>query len=729
MNEVLVALGRSSSDPDAVLDTIVESVRRLCRCEASGIFLIDGDHLVMSSSVGFSAEYLSHVGQHPFQLDRASMVGRVAQDGLIQQVPDVLADPEYGRHDVQRILGFRTSLAAPMLLDGEVVGVLSLVRTAVDPFDDRVISLVGGFAAQAAVVVRNVHLVRALEERGVELARRVEQLEALSEVGGVISSSLVLDEVLSHIIMNAVRFSGCDGGSIMEYVEEERSFSVRSAYASSAALLARLRQIKVELESTLVGRSALEGHPIAVSDLDTVDLDPHLRLLRDDGWRSVLAVPVLRGERIIGALVVRRRTPGEFSQETIDFLETFASQSALAVWNARLFRELETKTAELQVASQHKSEFLASMSHELRTPLNAVIGFSEVLLQRMFGELNERQDEYLRDILSSGKHLLQLLNDILDLSKVEAGRMQLEPSSFDLRSALEYAISMVRERAIDHRIEVTLEVEPGLETLESDELRFRQVLLNLLSNAVKFTPDGGRVSVTARRHGDDLAVTVTDNGIGIPLEDRERIFESFQQGRRGTQSEEGTGLGLTLCRRIVALLGGTMWLETEVGAGSTFGFTVPMGGAVDDLPSRMDAAASLPIIVVVDDDRASLDLMTAYLDGLGIQVVLAKDGREGLALIRALTPAAVVLDIRLPEVDGWEVLTTIRTETATRGVPVIIASILDERSRGLSLGAAEYLIKPIGREALLDALRKVGAVRSQSVSASPHEIDQPHGVG
>ena len=578
MNEVLIALGRSSSDPDAVLDTIVESARRLCRCEAAAIFLIEAGQFSLASSVGFSDEYVTHVADHPFQLDRASLLGRVTADRKIQQIPDVLADPEYGRQDVQRIVQFHTSLAAPMLLDDEVVGAMSLVRTAVDPFDDRELALVGAFAAQAAVVVRNVHLVRELEERGTELGRKVEQLEALSEVGGLVSSSLVLDEVLSNIIMNAVRFSGCDGGSIMEYVEDEHCFSVRSAYASSPELLAKLRKIRVELETTLVGRSALEGHPIAVADLSDVDLDPHLQLLYDDGWRSMIAVPVLRGERIIGALVVRRKTPGGFSDETVEFLETFAGQSALAVWNAQLFRELETKSAELQVASQHKSEFLASMSHELRTPLNAVIGFSEVLLERMFGELNERQDEYLRDILGSGRHLLQLLNDILDLSKVEAGRMELERSTFSVQGALEYGISMVRERAAAHGIDVRLDVDAELDTLDSDELRFKQVLLNLLSNAVKFTPDGGLVLVVARRQGDEIAVTVTDNGIGIPPEDRERIFESFQQGRRGAQSEEGTGLGLTLCRRIVALLGGTMSLETELGVGSTFGFTVPIDG-------------------------------------------------------------------------------------------------------------------------------------------------------
>ena len=222
----------------------------------------------------------------------------------------------------------------------------------------------------------------------------------------MVNSSLVLDEVLSNIIMNAVRFSGCDGGSIMSYVEEQRSFSVRSAYASSPELLAELRKIRIDVETTLVGRSAREGHPIAVADLSTVSLDPHLQLLYDDGWRSVLAVPMRRGGELLGALVVRRRTTGDFPEETQEFLETFASQSALAVSNAQLFRELEQKSAELEVVSQHKSDFLASMSHELRTPLNAVIGFSEVLLERMFGELNERQDEYLHDILNSGRHLL-----------------------------------------------------------------------------------------------------------------------------------------------------------------------------------------------------------------------------------------------------------------------------------------------------------------------------------
>jgi CheY-like chemotaxis protein len=378
-----------------------------------------------------------------------------------------------------------------------------------------------------------------------------------------------------------------------------------------------------------------------------------------------------------------------------------------------LERKVAERTKALEIASKHKSEFLANMSHEIRTPMNAILGMADVLAD---SPLTVEQHEYVEVFRRAGDALLSLLNDILDLSKVEAGRMELEHSTFSVRSALEYGISMVRERASAHGIEVGLDVDQGVETLDSDELRFKQVLLNLLSNAVKFTPDGGHVRVVATRDGGEVAVTVTDDGAGIPPEDRERIFESFQQGRRGAQSEEGTGLGLTLCRRIVALLGGRMWLETELGKGSTFGFTVPLIGAAPaaELAPRMDA--DLPLVVVVDDDRASLDLITAYLDGLGVRIALARDGVEGLELIRTLNPAAVVLDIRLPALDGWEVLARLRADIATREVPVVIVSILDEKHRGLALGAVDYLVKPVARDDLVGALRRVGAVSPRAVA-------------
>jgi CheY-like chemotaxis protein/nitrogen-specific signal transduction histidine kinase len=416
---------------------------------------------------------------------------------------------------------------------------------------------------------------------------------------------------------------------------------------------------------------------------------------------------------------VRRRTRGEFPAETVDFLATFAGQSALAISNARLFRELELKRAELEVVSQHKSDFLASMSHELRTPLNAVIGFSEVLLERLFGDLNDRQEEYLRDILGSGQHLLELLNEILDLSKVEAGQMELEVSTFSVLAALDYGVATIRERASAHRIEVALEVERGLDLVESDELRFKQVVVNLLSNAVKFTPDGGHVEVAAWREGPRVAVTVRDDGPGIPPEERERIFEAFQQGRRGAPKEEGTGLGLTLCRRIVALLGGRMWLESEVGVGSTFGFAIPTGREPFDDDTVAGTSQDARVVVLVDDDRASLDLLAAYLDGLGVQVVRVRDGLGAFDAVLAGAPVGVVLDIRLPGLDGWQVLERLKADGRTRSVPVVIVSILEERARGLAAGAAEYLVKPVGREEFVDALRRVGAL---PVDTQPHVV-------
>jgi signal transduction histidine kinase len=261
----------------------------------------------------------------------------------------------------------------------------------------------------------------------------------------------------------------------------------------------------------------------------------------------------------------------------VDLLKTLAAQSAIAIQNARLFRELEDKSQELEAASRHKSEFLANMSHELRTPLNAIIGFSEVLGERMFGELNEKQAEYIQDILSSGRHLLSLINDILDLSKVEAGRMELELSRFDLPAAIGSAVILVRERATRHGLALEALVDDRLGLVVGDERKIRQVLLNLLSNALKFTPEGGRIAVRAAPADGAVEVSVSDTGIGIAPEDQEAIFQEFRQvGTDYARKREGTGLGLALARRFVDLHGGRIWVKSRPGEGSTFTFTLPV---------------------------------------------------------------------------------------------------------------------------------------------------------
>ncbi|MFZ1116227.1 MAG: ATP-binding protein, partial [Propionibacteriaceae bacterium] len=330
--------------------------------------------------------------------------------------------------------------------------------------------------------------------------------------------------------------------------------------------------------------------------------------------------------------------------------------------------------------------------------------------------------EYLRDILGSGEHLLALLNEILDLSKVEAGRMEVALSTFSVAAAVEYAVSMIRERAARHNITVSQSIAPSVDQLTSDELRVRQVLVNLLSNAVKFTHDGGHVDVLAEPAGDELVITVRDTGQGIAVEDRERIFESFQQGRREAPKEEGTGLGLTLCRRIVTLLGGRIWLESELGRGSAFHVAIPLGVPAErvdaEAPDSADGRRS--VVVIIDDDRSSLDLLSAYLTGTGLRVVRARDGDEGLSEVHRLHPAAVVLDIRLPGTNGWTVLETLKTTPLTREIPVIIVSILDEAARGLEAGAVEYLTKPVSRDDLTTALRKLHVLPQADTTITGH---------
>jgi signal transduction histidine kinase len=330
----------------------------------------------------------------------------------------------------------------------------------------------------------------------------------------------------------------------------------------------------------VLGRTAITLEPVQVPDIAMPGAyEGRLReILIDSGIRAILAVPMVREGRLIGCLGVTRDRPGAFPAETIELLRTFATQSALAIQNARLFHEIEDKGRQLEAASRHKSEFLANMSHELRTPLNAILGFSEVLAERMFGEVNEKQAEYLQDILSSGRHLLSLINDILDLSKVEAGRLELELGRFHLPAALDNALSLVRERATRHGITLTQSgavVVVG--DIVADERKVKQILLNLLSNAVKFTPEGGRVDLTATVADDVITIAVSDTGIGIAPEDQATIFEEFRQvGRDDARKQEGTGLGLTLAKKFVELHGGRIWVDSQVGKGSTFTFTLPV---------------------------------------------------------------------------------------------------------------------------------------------------------
>jgi signal transduction histidine kinase/CheY-like chemotaxis protein len=532
------------------------------------------------------------------------------------------------------------------------------------------------------------------------LADANERQTAADEVLEVIGrSGFELEPVFETVLRQAVRLCAADAGQV--WVLDDDVYRLAFAIGGTQAYRDYLAGVPIARGGgTLVGRVGLERRTVQIPDV-LADADYEMHRARElGGFRTIIGVPMLAGEKVIGVIMLWRIQVEEFGERTLGLVTTFAAQGAIAIQNAQLFRELE-------VAGRHKSEFLASMSHELRTPLNAVIGFSDVLLERMFGDLNERQEEYVRDIRDSGRHLLELINEILDLSKVEAGRMELEPAAVSLPELLEYALAMVRERAARNGIALTLEVAPEIGVIWADELKLKQVVLNLLSNAVKFTPDGGSVNVRAEVAGAEAQVVVRDTGIGIDAAHHERIFEAFQRGGREARSE-GTGLGLTLSKRIVELHGGRIWMSSRPGAGSTFGFAVPVG---QDVPEQVPAAVvaaerDMETVLVVEDDPHSVELLTVYLEGAGYGVAVARDGVEGLELARRLRPRAVVLDILLPRVDGWDLLSRLKADPATADSPVVVVSMLDERGKGLALGAVEYLVKPVGREELLEALER-----------------------
>jgi signal transduction histidine kinase/DNA-binding response OmpR family regulator len=709
--EILRVISQSPGDLQPVLDAVAESAARVCGANDAQIYRIEGEGFQKVASHG-SIQPDVQVGER-VPLSRASARGRAVLERQTIHIPDLdqLGDDEYPESKLlSSRSGARTLLATPLIRQGLPIGVILIRRMAARPFTDQQIRLLETFADQAAIAIENTRLFS-------ELRNRVEELRALGEVGQAVSATLDLQQVLDSVVTHADALSGTDGGALYEYDETTQEFRLRATRRFEPDLVEVLRATPLRLGEGAVGQAALAREPVQIPDITAAGAyrGRLLEAIIAAGHRAVLAVPLLREERILGGLVVARNTPGEFPPNVVELVQTFASQSALAIQNARLYREVEDKSQQLEVVSKHKSDFLASMSHELRTPLNAIIGFSEVLLERMFGDLNDKQAEYLQDVLTSGQHLLALINDILDLSKVEAGQMELEVGPFSLREALEHGLTMVRERASRHGIGLDLEVEPGLDLIEADERKVKQVVFNLLSNAVKFTPDGGRVALAARLADQQVWVTVSDNGVGISTDDQAHIFDEFRQVGSGAAQAEGTGLGLALTKRLVELHGGRIWVESEVGVGSKFTFSLPLGLAVAG-PEPDGQADSLlqpatggtgPLVLLIEDDPRALELLRLQLETAGFSLAVARDGEAGLELAGRLHPAAITLDLVLPKLDGWEVLARLKADPATAEIPIVIVSMLDERGRGFALGAAAYLVKPIERQNLLAALRRL----------------------
>jgi GAF domain-containing protein len=450
--DILRVISSSPTEVQPVLDIVAETAARLCEATDAHIFRRDGDVLRRGSSHGSYPVSTDEVrGQDGHLLWRAVLDGRTVHVHDLA----VAAETDFpGNKAAQRITGTRTVVATPLLREGSAIGAIVVRRTEVRPFSEKQVRLLETFADQAVIAIENVRLFQELRGRTTELTRSVAQLTALGEVGRAVSSTLDVETVLQTIVMRANQLAGTAGCVIWEYDEPHAEFRLRASHYAderdAAILPAPGGVTTIPKGQGLTTRVMELRQPVQIPDIaveGTYESTVRNALI-DAGHRALLGVPLMSEDEVIGVLGVTSKTPGEFAPEIVRLLSTFATQSALAIQNARLFREVADKSRLLEAASRHKSEFLANMSHELRTPLNAILGFSEVLAERMFGEVNEKQAEYLQDILSSGRHLLSLINDILDLSKVEAGRLELELGRFHLPTALDNALTLVRERAL-----------------------------------------------------------------------------------------------------------------------------------------------------------------------------------------------------------------------------------------------------------------------------------------
>jgi signal transduction histidine kinase/HAMP domain-containing protein len=422
-------------------------------------------------------------------------------------------------------------------------------------------------------------LYQQLEARTGELARLVEELKALRDVGQAVSSTLDLQTVLTTVVARAVELSATEGGVIYEYDEETREFHLTASHHMHAELTEALQATPIQLGEGAVGEAASMRAPVQISDtLDergygVMRLRPILAHL---GYRSLLAIPLLREDRIVGGLVVWRREAGNFSSEVINLIQTFAAQSVLAIQNARLFREIEEKSRQLEAANRHKSDFLARVSHDLRTPLNAIMGFTRIVLRRMEGQMPDLQKENLQKVVISSEHLLNLINGLLDLAKIDAGKMEVSADTFRVEDIINMTTATVEPLLKDGRVRIVRDVPPNLPPLKTDRDKLKQILLNLLSNAAKFT-EQGEIKVSAARDNGNLKLAVADSGIGMTAAAREHIFEEFQQAEKTTASKYGgTGLGLAIVKKFVTLMGGDIAVESEEGKGSKFTITLPM---------------------------------------------------------------------------------------------------------------------------------------------------------